>query len=71
VREDLVASAWVVRKPTVDGIVTSLEVFDADGCEIALFFGERKPGTPELASGAASSTSCPRTPRGSRDGRQA
>jgi putative hemin transport protein len=47
-REDEVVKAWVVRKPTVDGIVTSLELFDADGEAIALFFGERKPGTPEL-----------------------
>jgi putative hemin transport protein len=47
-REDAVAKAWVVRKPTVDGIVSSLEVFDADGEAIAMFFGERKPGTPEL-----------------------
>lgn len=48
-REDHIASAWVVRKPTVDGIVTSLELFDRDGNVIAMFFGERKPGKPELA----------------------
>lgn len=47
-REDLIAKAWLVRKPTADGIVTSLEFFDADGEAIALFFGERKPGNPEL-----------------------
>ena len=47
-REDTVARAWAVRKPTVDGIVTSLEFFDTDGEAIALFFGERKPGIPEL-----------------------
>ena len=47
-REDHVASAWVVRKPTVDGLVTSLELFDADGETIAMLFGERKPGRPEL-----------------------
>jgi putative hemin transport protein len=47
-REDHVASAWVVRKPTVDGLVTSLELFDAEGQTIAMFFGERKPGRPEL-----------------------
>jgi putative hemin transport protein len=46
-REDHIAHAWVVRKPTVDGIVTSLEVFDAEGRTIAMFFGERKPGRPE------------------------
>jgi putative hemin transport protein len=46
-REPGVASAWVVRKPTVDGIVTSVELFDRDGETIALLFGKRKPGQPE------------------------
>ncbi|GAB3319240.1 hemin-degrading factor [Larkinella ripae] len=46
-REDHVASAWVVKKPTTDGVVTSLELFDADGNQIALIFGKRKPGLPE------------------------
>ncbi|MFD1144192.1 hemin-degrading factor [Larkinella insperata] len=46
-REDHVASAWVVKKPTTEGIVTSLELFDADGNQIALIFGKRKPGIPE------------------------
>ncbi len=40
--------AWVVRKPTRDGVITSLEVFDAGGEAIAYMFGERKPGQPEL-----------------------
>ncbi|WCM24367.1 hemin-degrading factor [Paraburkholderia bryophila] len=48
-RGDLIASAWVVRKPTSDGIVTSLELFDANGENIAMLFGARKPGQPELA----------------------
>jgi putative hemin transport protein len=48
-REDHIASAWVVSKPTVDGLVTALELFDAEGNVIAMFFGERKPGKPELA----------------------
>lgn len=46
-REDRIASAWVVKKPTVDGLVTSLEAFDKHGETIAMFFGERKPGKPE------------------------
>jgi putative hemin transport protein len=46
-RQDRVAQGWVVRKPTVDGIVTSVEIFDAAGELIAQFFGERKPGIPE------------------------
>ena len=47
-REDKIARTWVTRKPTEDGIVTALEIFDADGEIIATFFGKRKPGIPEL-----------------------
>ena len=49
-REDHIAQAWVVRKPTSDGLVTSLELFDAQGETIAMFFGERKPGGAELCA---------------------
>jgi putative hemin transport protein len=49
-REDHIAEAWVVRKPTVDGLVTSLELFDAEGQTIAMLFGERKPGSTELCA---------------------
>jgi putative hemin transport protein len=49
-REDNIYDTWVVRKPTDDGIVTSLELFDCEGQAIAMFFGERKPGTPELGT---------------------
>lgn len=48
-REDAIAAAWVVKKPTRDGHVTSLELFDAAGGTMAMFFGERKPGSPERA----------------------
>ncbi|MBV7483073.1 hemin-degrading factor [Bordetella sp. BOR01] len=44
-----IASAWVVSKPTSDGWVTSLELYAASGDLIVQFFGERKPGKPELA----------------------
>ncbi|SMG02762.1 hemin-degrading factor [Burkholderia singularis] len=47
-RGDLIASAWVVTKPTSDGPVTSLELFDTAGESIAMLFGARKPGQPEL-----------------------
>ena len=47
---DSVAQAWLVRKPTDDGIVTSVELFNDDGEAIAMFFGERKPGKPELGT---------------------
>jgi putative hemin transport protein len=39
VRADAIAEAWVVRKPTADGVVTSLELFDRAGETIALLFG--------------------------------
>lgn len=45
--ESRIAEAWVVRKPTEDGDVTALEVYDADGGQIVQFFGERKPGRAE------------------------
>lgn len=47
-REDLIAHSWVVEKPTDDGVVSSLEVFDAEGELMAMLFGARKPGQPEL-----------------------
>jgi len=46
-REDQVRSVWLVRKPTRNGIVSSIELFDGEGDNIALFFGKRKPGMPE------------------------
>lgn len=46
-REDRIASSWVVRKPTRDGVVTSLEIFDASSRQIAWLFGRRKPGEAE------------------------
>lgn len=48
-REDLIGDVWVVEKPTDDGVVTSLEVFDTEGELMTLFFGSRQPGQPELA----------------------
>jgi putative hemin transport protein len=47
-RADKVAQAWKVEKPTSDGIVTSVELFDDAGERMATFFGLRKPGRPEL-----------------------
>lgn len=47
-REDRVKSAWIVEKPTTEGLVTSVEVFDGAGELMAMFFGARKPGVPEL-----------------------
>lgn len=47
-RDEGVARVFSVRKPTDDGIVTSIEAFDARGRNILLMFGARKPGKPEL-----------------------
>lgn len=47
-REDLVDTVWVVKKPTTEGIVTAIEAFDRNKEMIAQFFGLRKPGIPEL-----------------------
>jgi putative hemin transport protein len=47
-RMDHIDTAWIVKKPTVDGLVTSFEVFDAQGDAIAMLFGLRKPGQQEL-----------------------
>lgn len=43
-----IAETWIVRKPTEDGVVTALEVFNDKGEIIVQFFGKRKPGIPEL-----------------------
>ncbi|MEM1125016.1 MAG: ChuX/HutX family heme-like substrate-binding protein [Bacteroidota bacterium] len=58
--EGLIDSVWVVRKPTVDGDVNALEVFDAQGELIVQFFGERKPGRHELPAWQASLDRLPR-----------
>lgn len=42
-----IESLWIVKKPTEDGIVTSIEAFDQTGNVIAQFFGKRKPRIPE------------------------
>jgi putative hemin transport protein len=46
-RMDFVHTTWVVKKPTADGHVTSVELFDQNKNMIAQFFGLRKPGIPE------------------------
>lgn len=48
-RLDRLAAAWLVRKPTKDGIVSSAEFYDADGELVVQFFGERKEGRAERA----------------------
>lgn len=59
-REDAIAETWIVEKPTSDGIVTSVEAFDADGTLMAMFFGARKPGVPERSEWRALVSTLPR-----------
>jgi putative hemin transport protein len=47
-RTDAIANSYVVRKPSEDGTIHSLELFDKDGNMIIQFFGKRKPGIPEI-----------------------
>ncbi|MEO6918869.1 MAG: ChuX/HutX family heme-like substrate-binding protein [Collimonas sp.] len=58
-REDMIVSSWLVSKPTSDGEVTSLELFDRDGNTIAILFGVRKPGQPELPAWRAAALNLP------------
>ena len=57
---NLVDTAWVVKKPTEDGIVTAIELFDAQRNLITQFFGLRKPRTPQLEAWAGLVASLPR-----------
>ncbi len=59
-REDHIVSAWVVVKPTEDGDVTGIEVFDKNKEMIVQFFGLRKPGIPELGKWKALVDTLPR-----------
>jgi putative hemin transport protein len=46
--EEVISNTYVVHKNTADGLVSSLELFDARGELIAQYFGLRKPGIPQL-----------------------
>lgn len=45
---DDIVETWAVKKPGTDGVIHSLELYDATGELIVQFFGKRKPGVPEL-----------------------
>ena len=47
-RLDQVTSVWGVRKPTSDGHITSVEVYDENRELIIQFFGKRSEGASEL-----------------------
>lgn len=46
-RQDHIAEAWTVRKPTRDGHVTSVEAYNSEGEMIIQFFGKRHEGSGE------------------------
>lgn len=46
VREDRIDSAWVVRKPTTDGVITALEIFSGEVLTL-LIVGKRPHGEAE------------------------
>ncbi len=45
---DIVETAWIVKKPTADGEITSIEMYDKSGELVVQFFGLRKFGETEL-----------------------
>jgi len=47
VHEPVLTHGWVVRKPTSEGIVSSLELYDAAGEPVVLVFSKRKHGQAE------------------------
>lgn len=47
-KETSIAHSFVVKKPSEDGTITALEIYDNNGEMIIQFFGKRKPGIPEL-----------------------
>jgi putative hemin transport protein len=58
-RWDRIATAWLVRKPSVHGDVHSVELFDAEGFCFCQIFGERPPGGTERADWRALADALP------------
>lgn len=48
VKESEIVAAYVVKKPTAEGMVTGVEFFNREGENVALIFGKRKPSIPEM-----------------------
>ncbi len=62
-RLDRIASAWTVRKPTSDGLVTSVEAYDDRNRMIIQFFGKRGEGHREQEDWRQLAERLPRIPR--------
>jgi len=52
-REDHIASAWVVVQSSVQGMFSALTLLDQSGALIALFAADGEPGKPETGAWAA------------------
>lgn len=63
-RLDHVRQVWAVRKPTSDGHVTSVEVYDASDRLIIQFFGKRHEGEGERQDWRSLCEELPRIPAG-------
>lgn len=48
VREDAIDQTWVVKKPSKDGIITSVELYDKDNQNFVLIYGRRQMARPEM-----------------------
>jgi putative hemin transport protein len=47
IRTNSIKECWLVKKPTSDGAINSIEVFNLNEELVCTFFGKRKPGVPE------------------------
>ena len=47
-KEENIAGVWVIKRPSDDGDIHAVELFDKNEESIATLFGKRKPGIPEL-----------------------
>ncbi len=56
---DSIASTWVLRAATGGGFVTSIEIFAADGSNIASLAGRREPASREERAWQDVATSLP------------
>ena len=64
-RTDHITDVWAVRKPNVDGHVSSIEAYGADGQMIIQFFGQRKEGSDERREWRGIVEGLPRVPQSS------
>ncbi|MDP2699102.1 hemin-degrading factor [Thalassospira sp.] len=59
-RNDHISEAWLVRKPIREGRITTVELYDADLNNFAIFCGERAPKDPENSQWRDLAQSLPR-----------